>query len=277
MPELQQYDNRKGLVRMKMKKHPPYYKLPSDIKSKGLLVKRPRRDEVISKLEWEKDKDWSLSLTAAFAFAESLTYGACGHDPIKLDVTSWNTLIKACCYRGAFLRALHILNDVMPKNGLQPDSYTYNTILSGLARVGDKDYMREMLITMTNKNIPVDKYTVQAMVDGYLNSGDISGAVTLVQDMFNQHQALPPCNTHLKIIEFALSNDLVFEAKRHVYFIQQLWKWKSPLNSSTSGGEGWKKLETAIFVTRNNTKLSRSSLQRLFGYFGEELLDSDFF
>ena len=83
---------------------------------------------------WQ-EKEWSPSLTAAFAFADSLTYGACGHQPIALDKTSWNTLIKVCCYRGAIFRALEILNETMPRNNIEPDVFSYNTILEALARV----------------------------------------------------------------------------------------------------------------------------------------------
>lgn len=82
---------------------------------------------------------------------------------------------------------------------------------------GDISSLRELLIRMTNKNIQVNKYTVQAMADGLLNIGDISGASTMVQvstsspftrdsalyltsngdfnatqDIFNQHDTLPP-------------------------------------------------------------------------------------
>jgi hypothetical protein len=45
---------------------------------------------------------------------------------------------------------------------------------------------------MTNNNIPVTKYTVQAMTDGLLNMGDISGASSITQDIFNQYDTLPP-------------------------------------------------------------------------------------
>ena len=46
---------------------------------------------------------------------------------------------------------------------------------------GDIATLRELLVKMTNRSIPVDKYTAQAMADGLLNIGDISGASTIVQ------------------------------------------------------------------------------------------------
>jgi len=162
----------------------------------------------------EKDITFSPALTAAFAFADSLTHGACGHDPIKLDILSWNKLIKACCYRGAFFRAFELLNETIPRNGLEPDSVSYNTILAALARVGDYKAMNDIYLKMTNKGVKINGYTVQALVDGLLNIGDISGAITLMQDMFNQENVLPPYTSHLKVIEFALGNELVYEAKR---------------------------------------------------------------
>ncbi|KAL3769267.1 hypothetical protein ACHAW5_002283 [Stephanodiscus triporus] len=284
--------------RMIMHPPPPFHKIPSNVKETPLarssehrtlsFVGAPRGSTTASsslsslqtmyapsrktktKYEWEVDSEWSLSLTAAFAFADSLTHGACGHAAIELNVGSWNCLIKACCYRGAFHRALKILNETMPQKGIEPDSFSYNTILAGLARVGDIQSLKELLVSMTNKRVPINKYTVQAMADGLLNVGDISGASTTVQDIFNQHDTLPPYTTHLKIIEFALSNGLVFEAKRHVYFVQQLWKWKPSHHHD-------KKFCKIMEATQHNPKLSKGALQKLFGYFGEELRDEDFF
>ena len=123
---------------------------------------------------------------------------------------------------------------------------------------------------MHHHNHNHNRFIEQALVDGYLNSGDISGAVTLVQDMFNQHHILPPYTAHLKIIEFALGNDLVYEAKRQVYFIQQLWKY-SPREGDS---EEFRKV---VFLTQKNHKLSETSLKQLFAYFGEELSDEEFF
>ena len=277
------------IIRMDMQPLPPFHKIPSSVKGAPLIRNRyqPISNEVSSskanetssdevqnntmtKYEWELDRDWSLALTAAFAFADSLTHGACGHDPIDLDVVGWNILIKACCRRGAIHRALKILNETMPQKGIEPDTYSYNTILAALARVGDTRYLQEYLIGMTNKGIRVDKYTAQAMVDGFLNVGDIQGATSLVQDIFNQHDTLPPYTSHLKIIEFALANGLIFEAKRHVYFIQQLWKWQP----SQHHDERFCQL---MEETKRNPKLSKEAVLKLFRYFGEDLSEQDFF
>jgi hypothetical protein len=135
---------------------------------------------------------------------------------------------------------------------------------------GDTVTMQELFVTMNNANIRIDKFTIQAMVDGMLNMGDIAGAITFTQDVFNQHLKLPPYTTHLKIIEFALASDLVYEAKRHVYLLQQIYKWTpNEYHDPTVVRE--------MELTKKNPKLSKVSLQKLFAFFGERLEDSDFF
>ena len=270
LQDMPTFYNRKIKVQMKMRDPPPYHKVPSRVK--GSLVKRFGDEEGggITKLQQESEKSWSPGLTAAFAFADSLTHGACGHQPIALNKKSWNILIAACCNRGAIWRAMQIAEETMPNNGFEPNIYTYNTILCALARVGDVPTMREYMVKMTNAGITPHQFTVDFLVSGHLNSGDIGGAVSIVQDMFNQHSVLPPYTTHLKIIEFALANNLVYEAKRHVYFIQQLWKWKP--NDSVDP-----EFRKVMYLTTRNPNLTKQALKKLFRYFGEELTDDDFF
>jgi hypothetical protein len=103
-----------------------------------------------------------------------------------------------------------------------------------------------------------------------LNLGDVASAISLVQDCFNQHSILPSYQTHLKILEFALGTGLRYEAKRHVYFIQQLWRWeKNPYHS-----EAFVRL---MERTKKNPQLSREALEKVFAYFGEPLDNKDFF
>jgi len=278
-------------VRLKLKAPPPYYKVPTDVQGKMLSVpiaskKKPLKQNLNKvqsdsqpqpqkqqlKIDREIEPDWSVTLTAAFAFADSLTHGACGHDPIQLQRVHYNILIKTCIYRGALWRAMHILDTVMPAANVTPDNRSYDVLLSGLARVGDVTLMRTYYQKMLAQDgVEPSLYTVRHIVDGLLNLGDVAGAITIIQDFFNQHHILPPVTTQLKVLEFALGMDMIYEAKRHTYFIQQLWKW-----------EPHYKYETEEFIYYMKTyqrdeRLSKEALQHLFAYFGETLDESDFF
>ena len=287
-------------VRLKLKTPPPYYKIPTEVTGKLLPVppKKPKtgkkskttnrsaqapdKQPGILKIDRETEPDWSLPLTAAFSFADSLSHGACGHDPIELDLVCYNILIKTCVYRGALWRAMHVLDTVMPAAGVTPDHRSYDAILSGLSRVGDvtlmRSYYQQMISSRENDNddgtkkkLEPSHYTVKYIVDGLLNLGDVAGAITVIQDFFNQHNILPPITTQLKVLEFALGLDMIYEAKRHMYFIQQIWKW-----------EPHYKYESKDFIYymkayQRDQRLSKEALQHLFAYFGETLDESDFF
>lgn len=260
--------NRPVKIRIEMRPPPPYHKIPSQVK--GKLVRKPGTEIKQLKLDRESDPDWSPVLTSAISFADSLKQGACGHDPIELDLISYSTLMMACINRGSLWRAMHLLDEVMPANGIEPDIVAYNILLMGLARVGDvptmKDYFRQLL----SNNLDPTKETIEAVVDGLLNLGDVGGAITFCQDSFNQHSVLPPYTSHLKILEFTLGRGLVYEAKRHVSFIQQLWKWEKNKYHSDD-------VVRMMELTQKNPKLSKEALQKMFAYFGEKLNDSDFY
>ena len=147
---------------------PPHYKVPSEVCGTNRLPlhkdERPTMSTLSkppSKLAKEESKDWSAALAGSFAFAESLTHGACGHDPITLTVEHWNVLIKACCYKGALTRALHLIEEVIPRNGLEANTNSYNHIFRALSRVGDVVYTRTFFTEMSNKGISPDKFTVE--------------------------------------------------------------------------------------------------------------------
>jgi pentatricopeptide repeat protein len=254
-------------VRVSMRPPPPYHKIPSQVK--GKLVRKPGTEMKQLKLDRESDPDWSPPLTAAITFADSLTQGACGHDPIELDLVSYSILIKACVNRGSCWRAMHILDEVMPSKGIEPDVVAYNTLLYGLARAGDAPTMKEYFNKMNSKNIRPTKETVEAIVTGLLNLGDVTTAITFVQDCFNQYSVLPPYTTHLKILEVSLGRGLVYEARRHVFVIRQLMKWERNEYHS-------KDFCRLMELTQMNPKLSKKALQDLFLYFGEKLDDSHF-
>ena len=258
-------------VKVKVKYHkqpPPFYKVPSQVKGKLLY----RSSSKIGKLKFDREvePEYSLPLAAAFAFADSLEHGACGHKPIDLDVGSYNALIKASVCRGALWRAKHVLETTMPAAGIVPNQKSYNFLLLGLAAVGDVATGQEVYMKMHNGGVKPDSFTVRAIADGLLNVGDAHGAVTVVQDFFNQHSVLPPIWMHCKLLELCLGQGLVYEAKRYVFFIQQLWKWEP----NQYHDESFVKL---MQETQRDPSIQRQALVKLFAYFGEELNDTDFF
>lgn len=287
VPQLRRHVHQETQVKLIYNRQPPpFFKIPAQARGKLLFRAKESSSSASGtvgqfRMEHETEPDYSVPLAAAFAFADSLQHGACGHEPVAFNVGSYNALIKTCVYRGALWRAMHVLETVIPnashvkKDGhqtsLQPNHTSYNLILAGLARVGDvvtaQDYYRKMV---NETGLEPDAYTVRAIVDGLLNLADAPAAVTVVQDFFNQHSVLPPYTTHCKILEFCLARGMIYEAKRHVYFIQQLWHWK-PVE----------KYHTPQFIqlmraTQRNTQLQKPALEKLFAYFGESLDESDF-
>ena len=255
-------------LRYNDKSEPPYYKVPAQAKGQ---IFQPAGDggPERTKLQLETEPEYSPTLAAAFAFADSLQHGACGHKPIVLDVHCYNALIKACVQRGALWRAMQVLDVTMPSADCTPNNVSYLLLLNGLAAVGDVTTIQEYFHKLQAQGLTVDPFVVRAIVNGLLNVGDASAAVTVVQDFFNQHNVLPPYYVHTRILEVCLARDLVYEAKRHLYFLQQLWHWQPNEYHDT-------KFVKLMRATQNNTQLQKPALQKIFAYFGVRLQESDF-
>eukprot|EP00548_Thalassiothrix_antarctica_P002852 CAMPEP_0194136454 /NCGR_PEP_ID=MMETSP0152-20130528/6459_1 /TAXON_ID=1049557 /ORGANISM="Thalassiothrix antarctica, Strain L6-D1" /LENGTH=381 /DNA_ID=CAMNT_0038833115 /DNA_START=606 /DNA_END=1751 /DNA_ORIENTATION=+ len=246
----------KRRISMKWNDPPPYYKVPSEI-SHDQEITLPGREEKLTKLEWECREDyWPRPLAAAFSFSDSLQNGGVGgYAPMELGIDGWNAMIKVCCHRGAIWRALQIFRETMPNRNLEPNAKTYLYLLQALARLGDVPTMRKLWHQMfVVEQISLNSRLVEAMIDGLLNKANVADSITLCQDVWNQVGVQPPYTTHLKLLEFALANDYIYEARRHVYVLQQIW----------------------ISTGEINPKLSKPALSHLFEYFGYELLEEDF-
>jgi hypothetical protein len=245
----------------------PYHKIPSQIRPDQEVALRGSSERK-TKLEFERSEKFGLR--PALSFFESLLHGACGHAPVKATLELYNCKIKICSYRGAIWRAMEILDKELPQAGLEPNTLSYLRILEGLARLGDVITMQKFFTTMNQRNVPLSRHVIRAMVDGYLNTSDVAGSITFVQDVFNQYSILPPYNTHLKILEMALASSNPYEATRHVYFIQQLWRFQPNDYHSVS-------LQRQVHSTVRHPSLSKEALQRMFQYFGYRLKEKDFF
>jgi len=246
----------KPKISMKWNNPPPYYKVPSQITSDQKIT-MPGRTEKLTKQEWECWGDyWSRPLDAAFSFCDSLHNGGVGgYKPMELNIEGWNAMIKVCCHRGAIWRAMQIFRVTMPNKNLQPNAKTYLYLLQALARLGDVVTMQELWHRMfVVEQITIHPRLLEAMIDGLLNKGNVAGSITLTQDVWNKVRVQPPYTTHLKVLEFALANDYIYEAKRYVYVLQQIW----------------------MSTGQIHPKLSKPALEHLFEYFGYELIEEDF-
>jgi pentatricopeptide repeat protein len=266
-------------VVMRQNKPPPKNKVPSQSVDGGYGdISKDLGPEALAstytQLSKELELKWSPGVTASFAFAKSLSRGACGHPPLQLNLRSWNNLIKVCCYRGALHRALYLVQHVLPKEEhLTPDVYSYNILIHALAKVGDTATQMQLLMEMTNQAIVPNNFTVQGLVQGHTNAGGVDTAISLIQDMFNQHSVLPFYETHLDVMEVALARGMTHEAKRHFFFIQQLWKWAPPHALSE---ERVKEVTDMIGFYRNSPRMGKGAMIRFFKYHGVELTDTDF-
>jgi pentatricopeptide repeat protein len=67
---------------------------------------------------------------------------------IEPDLISYNTVIKAFCQMGSFDSAVLLL-DEMENKGLEPNLFTFNTLLNGLygkGRVSDGEKIWELML-----------------------------------------------------------------------------------------------------------------------------------
>jgi hypothetical protein len=260
---------------------PPFYKVPSLVGRQTLQYQSPRQpfypvDDSAThhpgrtKLDMEENPGYSAALSAAFEFAASVRLGAAGHPGIEWNASCVAALVASCVSRGALWRAMQILDDAdRDQEAGGPSITSYNILLTGLARVGDVRTMQDVTGRLLSAGLTPNSSTVRAVVTGLLNLGDVSSAITVVQDSFNQHCVLPPVPTLVTILEHSLASDRLFEAKRCLYFVQQLWKWSAtPYHSP----------ELAAFMRRiqSHPQLQRRALEGLFAYFGHCLGDADF-
>lgn len=282
-------EKKKYRMRLKYNNHaPPYYKIPSMVKGTQYQPLYYHQQKPTSgstplvdtsdpstrfALQRQRDPDFSYPLAAAFAFADSLTHGACGHSPLSLNNACHTALVTVCVQRGAMWRAMQMLEKWDVHSSIPP-LRAYNTVLAGLARVGDVSMAQDLYHRLLSQGHRPDAYTVRSIVDGLLNVQDIGGAVTVVQDFWYQHAVLPPIIlTQVKLLEYALATDTLHEAIRFVYFIrsvQQMQNAKSLVQDLYSNQHEQERIERLLEQVKTHPQLQQDALEQLFDYFGHK-------
>ena len=71
-----------------------------------------------------------------FFYVNDITFNCCpSHPRFSLDLTTWNTIINACA-EAKHVKTAEKYMKKMTKYGLEPDVYTYTSLLKGCALSG---------------------------------------------------------------------------------------------------------------------------------------------
>ncbi|KAL0425473.1 UNVERIFIED_CONTAM: Pentatricopeptide repeat-containing protein [Sesamum radiatum] len=87
---------------------------------------------------------------------------------IPASVVSLNVLIKALCKSSRTLDSAFQIFHKMPKHGHTTDSYTYETLINGLYRVGRTLKAKDLLIDMEANDCSPSVITYSCLIHGFL-------------------------------------------------------------------------------------------------------------
>ncbi|KAF7011927.1 hypothetical protein CFC21_026174 [Triticum aestivum] len=98
------------------------------------------------------------------------------------DVFSFNIVINGCFREGEVDKACNLFHE-MPQLGVQPDVVTYNSIIIALSRAGAMGKAEVVLRQMVDKGIGPDVMTYNSLIHGYSTLGQWKAAVRVFKEM----------------------------------------------------------------------------------------------
>lgn len=81
----------------------------------------------------------------------------------KLDMITYNTLLKGYCSQGDLQGARNLLRE-MESTGLKPNDVSYNCMINAAVKAGNMRDAWDIVASMEKSGIPVDHYTVSTMM-----------------------------------------------------------------------------------------------------------------
>jgi pentatricopeptide repeat protein len=96
----------------------------------------------------------------------------------KRDIVSWTSMISGYCNVGKIEEALALFERTKLE-GLEPNDFTWNALISGYARKGDSDGAFSLL----REGLVPDLVTWNAMIAGFVQGERAGDAFKLFQDM----------------------------------------------------------------------------------------------
>lgn len=95
---------------------------------------------------------------------------------IRLNVVTNNNLLEACCNAGRIERAFGMVKDMIQRQGVAPNSHTYNTLIRGCGRWGLIDPALRLLVSMQTAGVAPTLITYSVAIDACARAG---GAVAV--------------------------------------------------------------------------------------------------
>merc|ERR1719305_1615009 len=84
-----------------------------------------------------------------------------------LDVASYNIMLKQCLSRGASPKAAQTVLKEMRRQGLEPNTATYNSLLSCAIQTGDFAGVWQTIADLEASELCADIYTLSILFKGY--------------------------------------------------------------------------------------------------------------
>eukprot|EP00741_Cyanophora_paradoxa_P025094 tig00000342_g24222.t1 len=88
------------------------------------------------------------------------------------DTALFNTLISRSLARGDVDRAMEAFSEMLATPGCEPDIYTFNTLVRGVARIDAREAFA-LLRTMQKRGIEPDKITMLTLMDACVGAGEM--------------------------------------------------------------------------------------------------------
>jgi pentatricopeptide repeat protein len=181
--------------------------------------------KAIRRVDAEEGHEMEALVQKMMDFAESFQQtDASGVQTSLINAKVLRQLIKAHCQAGMVEEAEKLLQDAHQK---------YNVVLKGLCFEpliyyygvvrGDLTAADDLLMKMVSRAVPLTQAVVASFAQGYIRNGAAGKALDVIQDLYNQHRVRAPVTVWTALLDNALARGDVHEARRVVYFIQQVF------------------------------------------------------
>ncbi|KAJ0969360.1 hypothetical protein J5N97_022237 [Dioscorea zingiberensis] len=121
------------------------------------------------------------------SFYTSLGHLSSAHSLVvdSLDVLPWNMLISGCAKNGFFLQAVDAYRDLVQR-GVEPDSFTFTSVLSVCGEVLDLELGKEVHARIMEGNAGWNLFVMNALVAMYSKCGSLDVARKLFDGMLER-------------------------------------------------------------------------------------------